>query len=368
MKVNIILLFCLFFVNITIAQNLNYGVPFILLNSDAKSGGAGGVGISTTHSGNSVHYNMSKLIFADHKKNISAYYQPIWLSQYTNDAFFSAINFFSHLSEVDGFGVGVRYFTPGKVSLTDDLGQSLGDGRPNEFLITGGYSRLLGDFFSIGLSVNYLYSNLVNGNFNNNDIRPGHAFASDLSFTYEADIKESSLLRIGLVISKIGTKLKYSSLRSEYLPASIGLGLTYDTPISSSHYLSVTAEANKLMVPISSTIDFDRNGVNDYLEHSSMRAILTSFNDNSENDLSEMQELNFNLGLDFLLSNFLSIRGGVILDSQVLGGRKILTGGVGFLFGKFDLDFSINFPIGNYSSLNPSAGISITYSNNYYKD
>ena len=90
MKRNIVLLFtCLILFNLK-AQNIENGigqndlntittaVPFLLIGPDSRSGAMGDVGVATSADSYSLHWNPSKLIFADGDLGMSVSYVP-WL-------------------------------------------------------------------------------------------------------------------------------------------------------------------------------------------------------------------------------------------------------------------------------------------------
>ena len=55
-------------------------VPFLRIVSDARSGAMGDAGIAISADPNAMHFNQSKLVFADKDVGVSATYTP-WLRQ-----------------------------------------------------------------------------------------------------------------------------------------------------------------------------------------------------------------------------------------------------------------------------------------------
>jgi len=108
-------------------------VPFLRIVSDARAGAMGDVGIATSADANSMHFNDSKLVFADKEIGISATYTPWLRALGLNDVYLAYLTGYTQLDEFQTLGVGLRYFSLGEINFTDVNGDPLGNGRPNEF-------------------------------------------------------------------------------------------------------------------------------------------------------------------------------------------------------------------------------------------
>ena len=60
------------------ANAVTSAVAFLRINPDARGGSMGDVGIATSADANSMHYNPSKIAFAEKNMSISATYTP-WM-------------------------------------------------------------------------------------------------------------------------------------------------------------------------------------------------------------------------------------------------------------------------------------------------
>ena len=92
-------------------------VPFLRIVSDARSGAMGDVGIAISPDANAMHFNASKLVFAEQDLGISATYTPWLRALGLNDVYLAYLTGYYKLDDQQAIGVGLRYFSPGKYSI-----------------------------------------------------------------------------------------------------------------------------------------------------------------------------------------------------------------------------------------------------------
>jgi len=140
-------------------------VPFLRIAPDARAAAMGDAGIAVSADANSIHYNASKLVFAQDNGGVAVTYTPWLRALNVNDVYLAYLSGFFKLGDedLDAVGFGLRYFSLGDIAFTDENGMPLGNGRPNEFEITGSYSRKLSDKLSAGATLKFIYSNLAAG-------------------------------------------------------------------------------------------------------------------------------------------------------------------------------------------------------------
>ena len=84
-------------------------------------------------------------------------------------------------------------------------------------------------------------------NIGGNDIKPGVAAATDISFSYKHPVGKN-MFAAGLALTNLGTKISYTKSSQEYIPANIGLGLAYTwnfDKFNSLKFVSVLMSAGK---------------------------------------------------------------------------------------------------------------------------
>lgn len=331
-------------------------VPFLRIVSDARSGAMGDVGIGLSVDPNAMHFNASKLAFAENKVGVSATYTPWLRALGLNDVYLAYLTSYLKLDDQQALGFGLRYFSLGTIQFTDENGQPLVPGRPNEFEVSFAYARKLSDKFSAALTGKFIYSNLAAGQIspNGETIEVGVAGAADISLTYETPIEmanASSDLRIGLALTNIGSKITYTrSTVRDFLPANIGLGAAWDIDLNDFNRLTIAADINKLMVPTpcqGDDCDLDNNDIRDYKEQSPIAGIVSSFSDAPEGFSEELRELMYSIGVEYWYDEQFAVRAGYFNEHIQKGGRKFFTVGLGLKYNVFGLNFSYLIPTTN---------------------
>jgi hypothetical protein len=338
------------------ANAVTSAVSFLRINPDARGGGMGDIGIATSADANSMHYNPSKIAFADKNMSISATYTPWMRALGLNDVYMAYLAGYKKLDDNQGIGFGLRYFSLGQIDFTDAAGGSLGSGSPNEFEATVGYTRRLSKRLSAGLAGKFIYSNLASDQtVDGVQIKPGKAGAADFSMTYKAPIsKNKSDYTIGVALSNIGSKITYTnSVNKEYIPANFGLGLGYHTRLDEFNELTFSADLNKLMVPTPErpcVTDDDADGICDYKQYSVAKSIGKSWGDAPGGFSEEMKEFTYAIGAEYWYDQQFSVRAGYFYEHYSKGNRKFFTVGLGVKYNVFGLNFSYLVPTSNQRS------------------
>lgn len=338
-------------------------VPFLRITPDARGGGMGDAGLATSPDANSIHYNASKLAFADQPMAFSASLSP-WLRNLgLQDIYLFYMSGYYRFDDLQTVGLAIRYFSLGEINFTDDNGTPTGSGMPNEFEIAGTYARKFGTNFSASLTAKYIYSNLAADQVvAGNEISAASAFAADLGFTYRKEIDngkrggEDNLLTIGVALTNIGSKISYiKDVYSDFLPANFGLGAAYTMNFDEYNTLTVTGEINKLMVPSPIPRDdpeYDTNGndIPDAREKGIFEGIFGSFGDAAGGFTEELQELMYTVGLEYWYDDQFAVRFGYFGENVLKGNRQYLTMGVGIKYNIFGMDLSYLVPTNNQQS------------------
>jgi len=334
------------------ANAVTSAVPFLRIIPDARGGGMGDVGIATSADPNAMHYNPSKLAFADKNVSISATYTPWMRNLGLQDVYLAYLSGYKKIDEFQTAGLSLRYFSLGSIEFTDDQGQSLGQGRPNEFEVAGAYARKLTDRFSAAVAAKFIYSNLASGQVvGGNEIKPGTAGAADLSLTYKAPVnftKNKSDFTLGLAVSNLGSKITYtSSTNRDYIPTNLGLGLAWRFHLDEFNTLTVTTDFNKLLIPTPRRLDEDRDSISDYRQYSPVRGIFKSFGDAPGGFKEELKEITTSLGVEYWYDDQFSVRAGYFYEHYSKGNRKYFSVGLGVKYNIFGLNFSYLVPTTN---------------------
>ena len=357
MKKNILFIFAFLTLFSSYGQNIENGigqndlntittaVPFLLIGPDSRSGAMGDVGVATSADSYSLHWNPSKLIFADGDLGMSVSYVP-WLRALVPDINLSYIGGYKKLNKNEAVGFELRYFSLGDITFTNTEGDVVGQYKPNEFAVGSAYSRKLSELFSLAISGRYIYSNLTGGQYAGSiATKAGQAFAADVSGFYTKPIliaKKDMDLALGLNISNIGSKIAYSETSTrDFIPINLRLGTAISTDLDDYNKISLAFDINKLLVPTPPL--YDSNGEiieGQDPEVAVVSGIFQSFGDAPGGFKEEMREINYSIGSEYWYNDQFAIRTGYFFEHNTKGGRKFFTFGSGLKYNVFILDFS----------------------------
>lgn len=331
-------------------------VPFLRIVADARSGALGDAGIAISPDANAVHFNDSKLVFAEQNVGISATYTPWLRALGLNDVYLAYLTGYLKRDDLQAFGFGLRYFSLGEINFTDINGEPLGNGRPNEFEVKLSYSRRLSEKFAAGIGAKFIFSNLASGQtVNGSEIRVGTAGAADVSFTYTTPLDLSTMestLTLGVAASNIGSKITYTNAANDerdFIPANLGLGGAWDLQFDEHNSLTLITDINKLMVPTPcfEDCDTDSDGIPDWKQQSPISGMFSSFGDAPQGFWEEMRELMFSFGVEYWYDKQFAVRAGYYYENLIKGDRRYFTVGLGLKYNIFGLNFSYLVPTTN---------------------
>ncbi len=341
-------------------NSITTAVPFLSIAPDSRAGAMGDIGCATSADANSQSYNPAKYVFNDNMFGFSVSYSP-WLRQLVNDINLAYLSGYWKITDMDAIGASLRYFSLGDIEFMDENGVLISTQNPNEFAIDFTYSRKLIDELSIAITPRFIYSNLTAGQYvGGEETKAGLAGAADISLFYEQDFDvkafENSTLRAGLCISNMGNKMSYSSgtLRRDFLPTNLKLGIGYEMDFDGYNKLAVTGEINKLLVPtnpvylidsVTGRIVYDAAG--DPVIAAGMnpdvsvpQGMIQSFYDAPGGFREEMREIMWALGAEYSYRNLFFVRLGYFHESQYKGNRQFLSLGAGIKYSVFGIDVS----------------------------
>ena len=140
---------------------VNTAVPSLSIAPDARGGGMGDNGASTTPDINSQYWNPAKYAFMYSKAGVSLSYTP-WLRKLVNDVALSNLSGYYKIgdSDLQAVGASLRYFSLGEVFF-DQQGTSGMSIRPYEMSFDVAYSLMLSEKFSLAAAVRYIHSDLT---------------------------------------------------------------------------------------------------------------------------------------------------------------------------------------------------------------
>ena len=328
-------------------------VPSLRISSDARASAMGSVGIATSPEADAVYWNLGKLPFVETKGAVYVNYSP-WLREWVSDMYKASVAGDYKLNENEAIHASVSYFNPGTLQFIDNNGDYLQTYRPNEFGIEAGYSRKLSDRLGLGIGIKYIRSNLANGIQNGVDYKPGNSIAADLGFFYDLRKQDKGGFSFGASLSNLGSKISYTSNESqkEFIPANLGVGVSYTYAFNELNKVSVALDINKLLVP-TPPASGDSTGLMSYRNKSVVGSWFSSFSDAPDGLSEELKEFQISAGFEYWYNNQFALRTGYFYEDKRKGDRKYFSAGAGIRYNVFTLNFSYLVPSSKGTSKSP---------------
>jgi hypothetical protein len=328
-------------------------VPFMLISPDARSGGMGNLSIAMTPEANDLFGNTAKLPLMKEKSGFLINYTP-WLKDLgLNDVYLASMGYYKKIDDRSAINSSLRFFSLGNITFSDENGTELPSTKPSEFSFDFGYSFLLSDQFSLGTSLRYIHSRLVQGSLLNSNInyRAGNTLSADVSLFYKQN-ENMEGFHGGLVLSNLGGKISYSNETNNkyFIPANIGIGFAYLNKFDKDNSVEFGIDVNRLLVPAYPTIN--SNGERDqYFSQSVVSSWFNSFSSKYGPPMGE--SLRASIGLEYNYTNQFYLRGGYLYEDQSRGNGQYFTLGTSFQYlnNKFNISYLV--PSGGGLSRNP---------------
>ena len=358
-------------------------VPFLLISPDSKQGAMGDVGAATDPDINSIHWNGSKMAFAEKKFGLGFTVTP-WLRLLVPDINLYYLAGYGKIGKKGNqtIGASLRYFSLGNIELTNNQGIKTGDFKPNEFAVDLAFAQKLSKNFSLGVATRFINSSISRVYFNGSQGNAASSVAVDLTMFYKSNKfsvgDKKAVATGGLAFTNIGAKIKYSNDQN-FIPMNMRLGGGFKLHIDEFNTFGYYADFNKLLVPTPPIYQYsvDGNGqasivINPATNEKEILAgknpnvpvaqgILQSFGDAPGGFKEEMQEINISNGLEYWYNNVFAVRAGYFYEPKTKGSRQFFTFGAGVKYSIINIDGSFLVPTLLNNPLQRTWRISISF-------
>lgn len=363
------------------------GVPFLLINADARSAGMGDMGVATSPDAFSQQHNAAKYAFSEKQQGFAISYTP-YMASIASDISLGQLNYFNKVNERLAFAGSFRYFGMGDIELRETYDANPVTVSPNELALDFSGSLKLTERFSMGVTLRYINSNLKLPN--DSESGAANSVAVDISGFYQSEVFQNNgfdgRFKAGFAIQNMGPKIKYTDdeFSENFLPTNLKLGAGYDFILDQHNKISAYGEVSKLLVPSNimptykdyngdgepqrGEIDFHQN---EYREKGWLSGMFSSFGDASGGFSEEMKEITWSLGGEYWYQDSFAMRLGYFHESNMKGGRQFATLGAGFRYNIVNIDVSYLFATGQAQNpLENTLRFSLTFNfgkNNNYR-
>ena len=330
-------------------------VPFMLISPDARSGGMGNLSLAMSPEANDLFGNTAKLPYLNEGRSFLINYTP-WLKDLgLNDVYLASAGFYKKLDGKSSINSSLRFFSLGNIDFSDENGNiNLPSQRPSEFSYDFGYSTLLTDNFSMGVTLRYIHSRLVSGSYGGLGVnyRAGNTLSGDISLFYKQK-EDLQGFHAGLLLSNLGGKISYSNeTKNKYfIAANLGLGIGYLNKMDADNSIEFGVDINRIMVPANPD-NSNAESVNQYFSQSVVSSWFNSFNNKYGMPIGE--SLKASMGIEYNYTNRFFIRGGYFIDNNKnLGSMQYVTLGTSFQYQQSKFNISYLVPAGGGITRNP---------------
>lgn len=333
-------------------------VPFLQIEPDSRGSGMGNANVAIADNATAIFWNPAGLAFQE--GNQVSLTHSKWLPQFNTDLFYDYLVGKYQVKHLGTFAANIVYMNLGTQQYTDQNDQSLGTYRSYDFSAGLAYGYRFNNYFSLGLGVKYIYSNLVPQQMINGiQGKIGTSFGVDLGAMYHTHpfslIGNKALLSAGMDIANIGPGISYRAggLKSP-IPTTmrIGWALKFNLDKSGVNTLTIANDYSRLMARVDSTGQ----------PYSPLKALFdswspyTRWNTQQQNGqpyetLSLADQITIGTGLEYWYNKMFAFRAGYYFESPKNGDRQYLTFGAGLRYNIFGIDFSYIYTLKNNDAL-----------------
>ncbi len=346
------------------------GVTSLGITPDARGASMGDLGVATDPDVNSQFWNPAKYAFAYSTAGASFSYTP-WLRKIVNDIYLANLAGYWKIGGGDNQAVSasMRYFSLGEIQMTGDQGSNIGSINPYEMAVDVAYSRKLSEKFSMAVALRYIYSNLGYSEYSSTEGTTGaSAFAADIAgyyTTYPVIGRNECQWSLGWNLSNIGSKVSYDhGDNPAFLPANLRIGTAFTFPLADYHNLTVSLDANKLLVPAKPRLS-DYSGeeseskyeedLQKWKDKSSISGIFDSFDKDWAKRITE------SIGLEYAYNQQFFLRAGYFHESKFSGNRQYFGMGAGFALNVIKIDASYMIATAQNSPLDQTLRFTLSF-------
>ncbi len=330
---------------------LQTAVPSLSIAPDAVGGGLGDVGAATRPDNMSQHWNPSKYALAESKGGFSVSYTP-WLRKIVNDIDLAYLSGYYKPTEKTAIGASFRYFSLGEITLTGEpdysgVPISIGSAKPYELAADVSFSMLLSEYWSGGVALRFICSDLFNG-VDDDEYKKGIGMGADISFSFRKPVQTgntTSYGAFGVAISNIGNKVSYDDVTKQFIPTNFKMGGSFEYSFDDYNSLMLAVDINKLLVPTpyGSIDQYESREAweearEEYYKTTSVGGIFKSLGDAPGGFKEELREFNFSVGLEYAYKRKFLVRAGYFNENKYKGNRKYFSVGAGFNLSIFQLN------------------------------
>lgn len=221
------------------AQVSDMGVlPFLGAETDSRSAGMAGTGVTQTDSPFAVYHNAATSSMGGRKLGIGMFAGPWSTGFKTADVLLGGSGYYRFGS--NSVLAGFRYIAGPEIEMMDDHGFPTGTARSRDMAADIGYARRLSDHIALSLTARWVISDQGFGDPSVN------AFAFDVGAAYKKGLSfmEGAFWAAGVRLADVGPRVKMSDGEKYNLPSRAVAGGSVMLPFTPRHVLMCALDVN----------------------------------------------------------------------------------------------------------------------------
>lgn len=339
------------------AQVETTAVPFLRIEPDSRAAGMGNTGVAIADNANAIWWNPAGLGF-QRGAEISITHTN-WLPEFDAGLYFDYLVGKYHVDGVGTFGGQVAFMNLGEHERRTANNELVTTFNSFDLAVGGSYGVQLGERFSIGTGVRFIYSQLAQS-FEGVD---GNAigFGVDLAGLYRT--KPFSLggvetvFSAGANLSNMGPTITYDDDENA-LPQHLRFGPAFTFAFDEYNELTVAADFGKLLTNTSAVIDTTQsiNDDGDVVVDTTFSTDVDPFYESifsswgskeglNGSEVGPLGQITAGVGLEYWYSQLFALRTGYYYENPDFGDRQFLNFGAGLRYNIVGVDFSYIFPL-----------------------
>lgn len=301
-------------------------VLFLLISPGSRAAAMGEAFVGLADDATAVFWNPAGLAFQQGRE-LSVMHSD-WLPGFgMSDLFYDFAAYRQSIEGLGTFGVNLTFLNLGEQIITgEDSPEPLGKFTSNEFAISATFGTKIRENLGLGIGMRFIRSNLSPKG-TGAELGDGKAngFGVDLAMLYKMPWVEG--LSIGANLSNLGPKITYiDAAQADPIPTNLKLGIAYRVLNTKYNKITLTADANKLLVTR------DKEGKSDPF----YKAIITAWSHDGFSN--EMKKMIMSAGTEYWYSDLIALRAGYYYDET--GKVKFASFGFGIQYSLYRFDFS----------------------------
>lgn len=222
------------------AQTDTPAMPFLRMETDARTAGLGGAGSVLPDNPAAIYGNAAVSVLGESCGGATLFTGP-WgnsVSDSGHDALYGAGGYWTPDGR-NGIVAGLRCYGGSRISLSDDAGFPAGTARPWDLSAEAGYVRRFGEHVAVGITARYLHSDLDTGD------APVDGVAFDIGAAFRGGMgpqRRFSWLA-GVHLSDAGPNLRTAGGSVMHLPMRASVEGAVLMPFNRNHEVNIAADA-----------------------------------------------------------------------------------------------------------------------------